>query len=316
MHTITRTLRMTVVLTLLAGVAACSDNPAGASEEAAETLLADALGSTPVGFSATENTYAGADDDTWRPRARRHAGRGGPFGSAFGAGFMGGGLAPDFATGDGFRAGLARGPFGGPFGGGLRAGDCTFDATLGRAVCTPATPRPGLTVERWVIWTDVNGVVQRAPDSTTASMQSHAEVFGTVPMRDSATRTVRHVSDRLITGLEKGSTQRVVNGTSNGSETVNGFVPAGAFIAERLVADTTRDLVIPVSTQGRTYPISGTVIRSMQVEVSVAGGAAETATWREVLTYDGTDTATLVITRNGATKTCSVPLPVGRPVCG
>ena len=311
MRTIPRTIRMTAALTLLAGVAACSDNPTGASDEAAETLLADALSSTPVGFSATENTYAGEDNDTWRPRARRHAGRGGPFGSAFGSGFMGGGLGPDFATGDGFRAALARGPFGG----GLRAGDCTFDASLGRAVCTPATPRPGLTVERWVIWTDVNGVVQRAPDSTTTSMQSHAEVYGTVPMRDSATRTVRHVSDRLITGLEKGSAQRIVNGTSNGSETVNGFVPAGAFVAQRIVADTTRDLVVPVSTQGRTYPISGTIIRSMEVEVSVAGGAAETAQWREVLTYDGTDTATLEITRNGVTRTCTVPLPRGKPVC-
>lgn len=311
MRTIPQTLRMTVALTLLAGVAACSDNPTGASDEAVETLLADALSSTPVGFSATENTYAGEDNDNWRPRARRHAGRGGPFGSAFGSGFMGGGLGPDFATGDGFRAGLARGPFGG----GLRAGDCPFDASLGRNVCPPATPRPGLTVERWVIWTDVNGVVQRVPDSTTTSMQSHAEVYGTVPVRDSATRTVRHVSDRLITGLEKGSAQRIVNGTSNGSETVNGFVPAGAFVAQRTVADTTRDLVVPVSTQGRTYPISGTIIRSMEVEVSVAGGAAEAAQWREVLTYDGTDTATLEITRNGVTKTCKVPLPVGRPVC-
>jgi hypothetical protein len=34
------------------------------------------------------------------------------------------------------------------------------------------------------------------------------------------------------------------------------------------------------------------------------------------VTYDGSDTATIVITRNGDTQTCTLPLPRGRPTCG
>lgn len=292
-------------------VTACGDGVTSAEEGAAETLLAEAMLSTPVGFSATESSFAGAENDSWRPMMRRNAGRGGPFGSAFGVGFMGGGLGQDFADGAGFRAGNARGPFGG----GLPTGACTFNAVSGRQECVRETDRAGLTIERWVIYTDLDGNVQRTPDSTTFSRESHAEVHGTATVRDSATRTVRHVSDRLITGLQKGSTQRTVDGTSSGKETVNGFVAAGAFSAERVMADTTRGVIVPVTDAGRSYPIAGTVIRNMRVSVSVAGGETESATWKEVLTYDGSATATLVITRNGVTKTCAVPLPKGRPVC-
>ncbi len=310
LHTARRTLFAASALTLL-GLAACGDGVTSTQSAATETLLADAMQSTPVGFSATESSFAAAENDSWRPMRRRHAGRGGPFGSAFGSGFMGGGLGPDFADGAGFRAGNARGPFGGM----MPERDCTFDASNGKLVCTPGNLPDGLTVERWVIYTDLDGNTQRAPDSTTFSRQSHADVSGTVALRDSATRTVRHVSDRLITGLQKGSTQRTIDGTSNGMETVNGTVAAGAFTAERLVSDTTRGVIVPVLETGRSYPIAGTVIRTMQVSVAVADGETETNSWKEVLRYDGSDTATLVITRNGETKTCSVPLPVGRPVC-
>ncbi len=297
--------------TLVVGATACNDAGTGLNNDAAETLLADAVNSTPVGFSLTESSFADAENDSWGPRARRHAGRGGPFGSAFGTGFMGGGLSPDFATGAGFHAGVARGPFGG----GFRSEDCAFEEGSGKVVCGPSEGRLGLTVERWVIWTDVDGVMQRAPNASTFSMQTHAEVSGTVPMREGATRTVRHVSDRLVEGLEEGSTQRTINGSSMGTEAVTGERAGEGFTAKRDVSDMTTGLVVPVRSDGRTYPIAGRVVRQMEVEVTMAGGRVETATWQEVLTYDGSNTATLVITRNGTEKTCSVPLPAGRPVC-
>ena len=36
---------------------------------------------------------------------------------------------------------------------------------------------------------------------------------------------------------------------------------------------------------------------------------------REVVTYNGTATASLVITQDGTTKTCTLPLPHGKPSC-
>jgi hypothetical protein len=74
--------------------------------------------------------------------------------------------------------------------------------------------------------------------------------------------------------------------------------------------------VIPTAVAGSpTYPTAGTVVRSMEATLSYAGGAPSTATRREVLTYDGSATARLVITENGTTRNCTVALPRGRPVC-
>jgi len=306
-----RSLLTSAVLAASLGLGACDLGLTNSSDSAADTILADAFVGVPVGFSGTESSFAQAENEDWRPMRRRHPGRGGPFGGAFGIGPMGGGIGPDFQDGAGFRAGHARGPFGGQVG----AADCPFSAAAGKAVCAPVTDRRGLTVERWVIWKDSNGTVQASPDATTFSRQSHAEVYGTVPARDGVTRTVRHVSDRLITGLQQGSTERTVEGTSAGTETVTGTMAEGAFTAERVVADTTRGLVVPVRADGRSYPIAGTVIRRMSATVTIAGVTSESAQWREQLTYDGSATATLVITRDGETKTCSVPLPMGRPVC-
>lgn len=310
-HRPRRPLLTVAALVASLGLGACDLGVTNTADGAAETMLADAFTGVPVGFSSTENSFASAENEDWRPLRRRHPGRGGPFGGAFGVGPMGGGIGPDFQDGVGFRAGHARGPFGGT----VPSVDCPFDAGAGKAVCAPFTDRRGLTVERWVIWKDIAGTVQASPDSTTFSRQSHAEVYGTVPAREGATRTVRHVSDRLITGLQQGSTQRTIDGTSAGTETVNGTVAEGAFSAERIVADTTRGVVIPVRADGRSYPIAGTVIRRMRATVTIAGTTSESADWREQLTYDGSATATLVITRNGESKTCAVPLPMGRPVC-
>ena len=44
-------------------------------------------------------------------------------------------------------------------------------------------------------------------------------------------------------------------------------------------------------------------------------GATTTKDRREVITYDGSATAKIVITQDGTTKTCSLPLPRGMPTC-
>lgn len=312
MHRAPRPMRRLVILLAAAGIlSACADGLTDSADSAAQTLLAEAFSATPAGFASTENTFAGMENEGWRPARRRIGGRGGPFGAAFGLGLMGGGLGPDFVSSGGIREGIGRGPFGGA----LRNADCPFNEAAQRAECSTTRERSGLTVDRWVIWTDLDGTVQPRPDSTTHRMQTHAEVQGTIVRRDSSTRTLRHVSDRLVTGLEQGSTERRVEGTSAGTEQVEGVSEAGAFVAERVLADTIRDLVIPVRDSGRSYPIAGTIIRTMTATVTVTGQAPEASVWREQVTYDGSATATLVITRNGETKTCSLPLPLGRPTC-
>jgi hypothetical protein len=303
--------RAIVLLTSVAALGACTDFLTTGRDQAAETLLADAFLTTPAGYASTENSYAAAESDAWRPERRRNGGPGGPFGAAFGAGPMGGGLGPDFLGGGALREGLARGPFGGA----TSASECAFRAAAQRSECPGKRDRHGLEVERAVTWKDAAGTVQGSPDATTHSMRTSVQVSGTIAGRDGSTRTVQHASDRLVTGLEAGSPARRVDGTSAGTERVAGTGRSGAFVAERTVADTTRGLVIPVQDAGRSFPTAGTVIRVMSATVVVTGQPPEASSWREQVTYDGTERATLVITRNGVTKRCTLPLPLGRPTC-
>ena len=110
--------------------------------------------------------------------------------------------------------------------------------------------------------------------------------------------------------------QRTVNGASSGTESTNGTSSRGNFTASRITADTTRNLIVPVSDTGKTYPTSGTVIRVMQATVTYAGSSAATSSRREVITYDGTATAKVTITKDGVTQNCTLPLPRGRLNCG
>ena len=223
---------------------------------------------------------------------------------------MGGGLGADFAGGIGFGRGHDRGPFG--FGG--LAGDCTFSSATGRVSCTAVTDR-GLTIVKSASYKKTDGTVQSTPDSTTNTINLQIQVTGTVTRRDSAVSTVNNSSDRTVSGLAVGSTQRTVNGTSKGEETTTGTNADGAFTAVRLVGDTTTGLVIPIVSGKPTYPTAGTVIRSMKATVTIAGGSPTTKTRREVITYDGSATAKISITQDGVTRNCSLPLPRGVPTC-
>jgi hypothetical protein len=121
-----------------------------------------------------------------------------------------------------------------------------------------------------------------------------------------------------VAGLSEGATRRTVDGTSAGRETTTGSNDRGRYTLRRVVGDTIRGVVIPVPDETfdtRPYPVAGTVIRAMEVTLAYGDRLARSSSRREVVTFDGSDTATLVITVNGVSKTCSLPLPYGRPVC-
>ena len=132
----------------------------------------------------------------------------------------------------------------------------------------------------------------------------------------SATTSVNDVSDRTVSGLAKGSTERTVNGSSMGQESTTGESSRGKFTATRVVGDTTSGLVIPIATDNnQTYPTDGTVIRAIRASLTYEGQSAITVTRREVVTYDGSATAKVVITENDSTRNCTRPLPRG-PLSG
>jgi hypothetical protein len=229
------------------------------------------------------------------------------------AGLMGGGLGGPF-IGDGFGPGFGHGRFGDN---GFGSDHCTFEAATGRVVCAPIT-HDGLTINRSAAYATADGTVQEAFDTlTTNSFNIRESVTGSKMRRDSAVTTVQLTSDRTIVGLAPESTQRIVSGTSAGMETTTGSDSTGTFTATRIAGDTINAVVIPAATSAtaRPYPTSGSIVRSMSATVTYANGTTASSTRREVLTYYGSATATLVITRNGTTQNCTIVLPHGRPRC-
>lgn len=291
--------------------AACMDLTSPSSSDSVLSL-SQAFVSLPAGFTLTNNSFAGdgTTGGAFMPRMEHGGRRGGPMDDVSGHGAMGGGLGPDFFGGIGFGRGFGHGPFGGEA---LR-GTCSFSSSTGVVTCTDT--HDGLAINSTAIYKTASGTAQSAPDSLTDVAAVNIDVSGTVTRRDSAVSTVHNTSSRSVSGLAVGSTQRTVNGVARGEESTSGKTDSGVvFTASRLVGDTTSGLVIPVVSGKPTYPTAGKVVRQMKATITLAGGSPTTKERREVITYDGSATATLVITTDGTTKTCKVPLPRGQPSC-
>jgi len=313
----TRTRFVSATLLLLAA-AACSSDHGGVTQPSAispdlANVINDGFAQSAAGFGETNNSFvAGLDAFApWMP-------------PAFGVNadrfhrtsdFMGGGLSGDFAGAATFLT-FGRGPFdGGPFAP-IRANkDCTFSASTGRVTC-PAQTIGGLTINRSYAYTDVNNKPQPALDTTTNTVNTRVTVTGSIFFRHGDTTTVNHASDQTVTGLAKGSTKRVISGTSGGTEDTKGTDAKGnKFTTARLIGDTTSGLTIPVQSGRGTYPTAGSVIRSMQVTATIGTQAPAVSKRREVVTYDGSATAKVTITHDGTTENCTLPLPRGRLSC-
>jgi hypothetical protein len=308
-------------IALIAGaaviVAACASDMA-TSPTAARVAVA-ALSAPPISFDQIRTSFVGrsSERDGFVPGeatsgdndddGNNHDGEHGPGWN----GLMGGGLGEHWNGGIGFGAGLGRGPFG-DFD---DSGACTFSATTKRVECATVTHN-GLTINRSFSFLDVSGAVQQAFDAAkTNTVNARSSVTGTTTHHSTATSTVNSSSDFTVAGLASGSTERKVDGTASGSEKTTGTKNGVAFTVDRTAEDKTTGLVIPIQNGRPTYPKAGTVSRSMKATVTRAGSAPSTSSRSEVITYDGSATAKVVITHDGVTKNCTKPLPHGKLTC-
>jgi hypothetical protein len=292
--------------------AACSDSTATSPRSKLGLTLASAFSSTPAGFSELSSSFSTLGDQGAFAPSFDHHGPGGGMeggpdhgGPGFGLGFMGGGLEGAF-MGDG----MDRGHFH------ADSKNCAFAAATG-VTCTDTT-HDGLIVKRVSKYTTGAGVVQQAIDSTTNTVATSVTVTGTATRRDNATSVVNESSSQTVTGLAKGSAQRTVNGATKGSENTTGQTRDGvAFTSSRAAGDTTVGVVIPAAstTNEHPYPTAGKVTRVMNATVTLTGQTPTTTSRREVITYDGSATANVVITLNGTTQNCTLPLPHGHLTC-
>ena len=304
---------------LVAVVAACSSDHSTApqatqppSPEVA-AMLSDGFATSTAGVSQTDNSYLAAGDLSAGFM---------PLGWGLSQGlfnrmrdFMGGGLGVDFDGGGAiFDIGHVE------FGGGpfmpRDAKSCAFSSTTGRITC-PAQTFFGLTINRSFAYTDVNGKAQSARDTTTNSVNTQSTITGTLVTHNKQdTTTVNSSSTRTASGLVKSATKRTVDGKSGSTEVTVGLIRDSVkFKTTRLQGDTTVGLTIPVTNGKTSFPTAGTVTRSMQVTVQVTGKPDANSIRREVIMYDGSNTAKIVITHDTTTKNCTLPLPHGHLTC-
>lgn len=334
-------------------VVACADTTSSTNSALTASALSAALGSVPVGYGELASSFIGAAASD-APSAGLWLG-GGREASFDRGGLMGGGMRDEFQGGIMFDGrGGHRGPFGGPFGGGLGCNG-TFDAASGRVVCPDVTRNGITVKRSSQFKDAAGNVQQAFDTLTTNSVNTQSAASGTLTFdraADSAsnrgpgggfggehmwgrgrgpggrllgdtstvltaTTTINSSSTRTVTGLAQGSTQRAVEGASAGTESTTGTSSRGSFTATRTVGDTTTGLVIPVatSTTQRPYPTAGTTTRSIAASLQYANESAVSLTRREVVTYDGSASAKVVITENGTTKNCTKPLPRGPLSC-
>ncbi len=298
------------VASIAAAAAACSgSNEPSAPSNGLTVDMASAFSSAPAGFDQLSTSFNGSSTTTAFFPSMDSQGDGGkgffgfspfPKGPGFGIGFMGGGLAnPFMGSGVGFF--LSH-----------DSDNCTYDATSGLHTCT-ATKRDGLTITRTLKFAEKGGTAEQKFDSLTDAVTLTTAVSGTETRRDSSSSTVNETSTAAVTGLSAGSAARIVNVASAGTEKTNGSSFFGPWIATRTVGDTTTALTF--TSGGPLYPTSGSVVRSMNITASLNGAAPVTSNRKEVITYDGSATAKVVITHNDSTQTCTLPLPFGRLAC-
>ena len=346
--------RRAAFVTPLLGIAACAELNSPRSSTLSAAALTAAFSTVPVGFGDVSTSFVGTSAASVRSAGFWLGG--GREGRMDRGSLMGGGLAANYSgEGEGFGRGFGnRGPFGGgvscdgTFDSGLGRVICAAQTRNGLTISRSAQYKDvsgaiqqafdSTTTNSVNTQTSVTGTVTYEPDSSNEAGDDRGRggnrgpgggracwgngrglgglLLGDTATIVSATTSVNDVSDRTVSGLAKGSTERTVNGSSMGQESTTGESSRGKFTATRVAGDTTSGLVIPVATDNsQTYPTAGTVIRAIRASLTYEGQSAITVTRREVVTYDGSATAKVVITENDSTRNCTRPLPRGPLSC-
>jgi hypothetical protein len=302
--------------------AACSDN---VNTPVTSALAASALRTAPISFNQINTSFVGSSetndgfepgstngtfDDAEHEDGDRHEGdhdRGPGWSS-----LMGGGMADVFRGRIAFGLGLGRGPFGDLH----NSSGCAFASTDNRVTCAPITRR-GLSINRSFSYLDAAGAVQQVFDTgTTNTVNVLTTVSGTKVHHDDDTSTVNSKSDITVVGLATASTQRTVNGATSGTESTVGTDRDGVkFTSLRTAGDTVTGVIIPLQNGRPTYPTAGTIVRSMQASVTLDGQTPTMSSRREVITFDGSNTAKISVTQDGVTKTGTLSLTGGELDC-
>lgn len=187
----------------------------------------------------------------------------------------------------------------------VRADNCAFNAGTQMFVC-PSTTVNGITFSRSFQLLDASGAPQSSfSRGSTAAVRTITDVDGVITTTTGAntvTIDVKAHQDATLSGLLTGT--HVLNATGTGNAEVSG----GGLNHSVATTQTITNLELPRRDSDTPYPKSGTI--ATQVVVTGSGLSHTTTT---TLTFDGSSTATLVITTGGLTRTCAIDLTRKNP---
>jgi hypothetical protein len=177
---------------------------------------------------------------------------------------------------------------------------------------------PGMNVTRTIAFFDAAGAKQDRYDSlTTARVVTDERVSATNTMTVNGNQratTMEAAHHAEVSGLAGRETAVTLNANGTSKVTMAASRNGRTITTTATASDLTKDLVVPVPRARGAYPKSGTVTHEHSVTATDGTGSA-TRSYREVITFDGSATAKVTITVNGATKSCTRALDTGRLSC-
>lgn len=184
----------------------------------------------------------------------------------------------------------------------LASSSCAYTASSQSFVCAPVT-LSGLTFNQSYTLLSASGAKQAAFDAkTTDAVRAATTIAGTVSSSQ-LTFTIDGQQELTLSGLLSGVH------TLNGTSTMH-YSASGAAATSITATITITNLVLPAASAGKqSWPASGTIA----VEATTSGLAA--ASYKAVVTFNGTSVATVTVTDAGVSKTCRYDLASTAPTC-
>lgn len=189
----------------------------------------------------------------------------------------------------------SMGPSAGPGSGDLSPANCVYNPLTQRLACVPVTRRELLITRSYMFW-DANNVVQQAYD---ALLTAKANINTTIVGEHEGERwsaSIDRFRDMTVTGLVGEETQRTWNGNGEDHLSRSRHTEAGD---RTYNIDCTLEVVNVViqlpNGSGDRFPISGTITRSCTVTFEGGPRGGQTVERTAVVTFNGTQTATLTV---------------------
>jgi hypothetical protein len=183
----------------------------------------------------------------------------------------------------------------GPGFGDMNPANCVYNPLTQRLACVPVTRRELVITRSYKFW-DTNNEVQQAYDALlTAKANINTTIVGEHE-GENWSASIDRFRDMTVTGLVGTETQRTWNGNGEDHLSRSRHNEAGERTYTIVCTVQVVNVVVPVPNgSGDRFPISGTITRQCTVTFDGGPHDGQTVQRTAVITFNGTQTATLTI---------------------